>query len=243
MSQAPLSPYHSDVAHASEEVVQVAETFAKVASALAADHDDLQSALDQIVRLAVENLDACEFAGITRVEKGEITSPASSNDVPRKVDEIQSATGEGPCVDAITEHEIFQTGDLRNEKRWPQFSSRAHEETGICSILSIRLFIEEDTLGALNLYSTAPDAFDDSDAALASVFAVHASVAMSAARRAETLEQKAQSRDLIGRAKGILMVRSGVTDDEAFEMLKKASQRMNVKLRDIARRVAEQPPQ
>ncbi|HEX2024084.1 MAG TPA: ANTAR domain-containing protein [Acidimicrobiales bacterium] len=230
------------MAHASEEVVQVAETFAKVASALAAGRDDLQSALDQIVRLAVENLDACEFAGISLVEKGTITSPASSNDVPRKVDAIQSETGEGPCIDAIKEHEVFQTGDLRNEKRWPQFSSRAHEETGICSILSIRLFIEEDTMGALNLYSTASDAFDDSDVALSSVFAVHASVAMSAARREETLEQKARSRDMIGRAKGILMARSGATDDEAFEMLKKASQRMNVKLRDIAQRVAEQPP-
>ncbi|HEV3401289.1 MAG TPA: ANTAR domain-containing protein [Acidimicrobiales bacterium] len=230
------------MAHASEEVVQVAETFAKVARTLAEGHDDLQSALDQIVRLAVENLDACEFAGISLVEKGKITSPASSNAAPRKVDEIQSVTGEGPCIDAIKEREIFQTGDLRNEKRWSQFSRRAHEETGICSILSVRLFIEEDTMGALNLYATAPDAFDDSDVALASVFAVHASVAMSAARREETLEQKARSRDLIGRAKGILMARSGVSDDEAFEMLKKASQRMNVKLRDLAQRVAEPPP-
>ena len=96
-------------------------------------------------------------------------------------------------------------------------------------------------MGALNLYSTATDAFDDSDIALASVFAVHASVAMSAARREESLEQKAQSRDLIGRAKGILMARSGVTDDEAFEMLKKASQRMNVKLREIAHQIADNP--
>lgn len=100
-------------------------------------------------------------------------------------------------------------------------------------------------MGAPNLYSTTRNAFDDSDVALGSVFAVHASVAMSAARLAETLEQKAQSRDVIGRAKGILMARSGVSDDQAFAMLKAASQRMNVKLRDIAQRIAEQaqPPQ
>ena len=64
-------------------------------------------------------------------------------------------------------------------------------------------------MGALNLYSTANDAFDDSDVALATVFAVHAAVAMSAARRQESLEQKAETRDVIGRAKGILMARSG----------------------------------
>jgi transcriptional regulator with GAF, ATPase, and Fis domain len=228
--------------HASDEVVQVAETFATVARTLAEGHDDLQAALHKIVHLAVENLDACEFAGISLVEKDKITSPASSNDIPKMVDQIQTETGEGPCIDAIKEHEVFQTGELKKEKRWPNFSSRAHEETGISSILSVRLFVEEDTMGALNLYSTVPDAFDDSDVALASVFAVHAAVAMSAARREDTLEQKAETRDVIGRAKGILMARSGVTDDEAFEMLKSASQRMNVKLRDIAKNIAE-PPQ
>ncbi len=236
------------MAHASDDVVEVAETFATVARTLAEDHDDLQRALDKIVDLAVENLSACEYAGISLVERSKITSPASSNDVPRKIDEIQSATREGPCIDAIKEHEVFQTGDLKNEARWPNMAVRAHEETGVSSIVSIRLFMDEETMGALNLYSTARDAFDDSDVALGSVFAVHASVAMSTARREESLEQKAQSRDVIGRAKGILMARSGCTDDEAFAMLKRASQRMNVKVRDIAQRMAEpkasqEPPQ
>lgn len=231
-----------DVAHASDEVVRVAETFATVARSLAEHHDDVRGSLDRIVRLAVDALDACEFAGISFVENRTITSPAASSDVPKRLDEIQSEVGEGPCVDAIKEREVFQTGDLSNERRWPQFARRAHDETGVSSVLSIRLFVEDDTMGALNLYSTAPHAFDDSDVALASVFAAHAAVAMSAARREESLEQKAASRDVIGRAKGILMARSGVTDDEAFAMLKAASQRTNVKLRDVAQRIADHPP-
>jgi transcriptional regulator with GAF, ATPase, and Fis domain len=228
--------------HVSDEVVQVAQVFAAVASTLAEEHDDMTKALDKIVNLAVEHLDACEFAGISLVEHRRITSPASSNDLPKKLDEIQSDTGEGPCIDAIKDHEVFQTGDLEHEARWPNFSSRGHRETGVSSILSIRLFVEEDTMGALNLYSSRRNAFDDSDVALATVFAVHASVAMSAARRQEGLEKKAESRDVIGRAKGILMARSGVSDDEAFAMLKGASQRMNVKLRDIAETITEQKP-
>lgn len=227
---------------ASDEVVEVAKTFATVARTLAEGHDDLQSALDKIVHLAVDSLEACEFAGISLVEKGKITSSASSNDIPRRVDEIQSEVGEGPCIDAIKEHEVFQTGELKNESRWPEFSERAHRETGVCSIVAVRLFVEGDTIGALNLYSSAPDAFDDSDVALATVFAVHASVAMLAARRAAALEQKAESRDLIGRAKGILMARSGASDEEAFAMLRNASQRMNVKVRDIAQQLVEQKP-
>ena len=221
-----------------EEVVRVAELFADVARSLAAP-EGLRHKLHSIVNLAVEHLNACEFAGISLVEGRRITSPASSNDVPRLVDAIQSELGEGPCIQSIKEHEVIQTGNLPDEERWPRFAARASEETGIRSILALRLFVEEDTMGALNLYSTQPDAFDETDVALASVFAAHAAVAMASTRREENLERKAASRDVIGRAKGILMARSGVDDDRAFDMLRRASQRLNVKLVDVAERVVD----
>jgi transcriptional regulator with GAF, ATPase, and Fis domain len=227
-----------------DEVIHVAEIFGEVARALA-DDNDVQTTLDKIVHLAVDTLDACEFAGISFVEGRTITSPASSNEMPRIVDQIQSEVDEGPCIDAIKEHEIFQTGDLTTENRWPRFSNRAYEEAGVRSILSIRLFVKEDTMGSLNLYSTRTDAFDDTDVALGSVFAVHAAVAMSSAQHSADLERKAASRDLIGRAKGILMARQHISDEQAFDMLRRASQRLNIKLAIVAEGVAsstEPPP-
>ena len=221
-----------------DDVVHVAEMFGEVARVLAS-HDDMQTTLERIVNLAVEHLDSCEYAGVSFVEGRKISSPASSNEVPRILDRIQSETDEGPCIDAIKEHEVFQTGDLAAEGRWPQFSRRAFDETGVQSILSLRLFVEHDTMGALNLYATEGDAFDEGDVAVGSVFAVHAAVAMASARREEGLERKAEGREAIGRAKGIIMARSGVSDERAFEMLKAASQRLNLKLRDVARQVNE----
>lgn len=210
--------------------------FGEVARLLAA-HEDLQATLATIVALAAERLDACEFAGISRIERRQITSPASSDEVPRIVDRIQAEVDEGPCLDAIRDHQMFQTGDLAAEERWPRFAHRAHAETGIRSVLSIRLFLEGETMGALNLYSTQLDAFDETDVALATVFAAHAAVAMSASRREDDLERKADTRDLIGRAKGILMARSNVDDDTAFDMLRQASQRQNLKLTTVAERI------
>ena len=221
-----------------DHLMGLAETFSEVARSLA-HQGDVNETLLKIVNMAVQTLDACEHAGISFVEGRRITSPASSGEVPRIVDAIQSEVGEGPCLDAIKEHEVFQTGDLKSESRWPQFSKRAHEETGILSILAMRLFVEEDTLGALNLYSTEFDAFDEVDVALASVFAAHAAVAVSAAAREQNLERKAATRDLIGRAKGILMAREHVTDEKAFEMLRRASQRLNIKLTTVAEQVTE----
>jgi transcriptional regulator with GAF, ATPase, and Fis domain len=214
--------------------LEVAQMFGEVARALAA-HEDMQATLQTVVNLAVEHLHGCEYAGISRIERRKITSPASTGDVPRVIDRLQAELDQGPCLDAIREHEVFQTGDLEHEPRWPVFSQRAHDETGVRSILSLRLFIEEDTMGALNLYSMHKDAFDDTDVALGSVFAAHAAVAMQSTRREAQLEEKVASRDVIGRAKGILMARHHVTDDEAFTMLRRASQRLNQKVARLAK--------
>lgn len=216
--------------------------FGEVARSLAG-HEDQQAVLTGILHLAVQHLEACEHAGISLVDERCITSPAVSGQVPRIVDDIQSEVDEGPCLDAIREHAVFQTGDLANEKRWPKFARRAHDETGIRSILSMRLFIEANTLGSLNLYSTRLDAFDDNDIALASVFAAHAAVPLSSAKREANLERKADTRDLIGRAKGILMARSDIDDDQAFELLRRASQRLNIKLVAVAEQVVERRPE
>lgn len=220
--------------------VELAETFAEVARTLLDQHD-VTGTLAHICDLAVETLANCEAAGISIAEGKQISNLTTTNNLPRIVDEIQSETQEGPCVDAIREHQVFMTGTLSTEERWPNFAPRAHRETGVESILSLRLFAREDTMGALNLYSTQADAFADQDVEIGSVFAAHAAVALTNARREAQLEDKAASRDLIGMAKGIIMSRQHVSDEQAFDILRRASQRMNVKLRELAERVVHPP--
>jgi len=229
---------------AGDEVTHVAEMFGEVARQLLREVD-VTSTLNRMVALAEEHLEACECAGVSIVERRKISSPAASGQTSLIMDRIQQEVDEGPCLDALRAHEIFQTGNLRRETRWPKFSQRGFDETGVLSILAVRLFAEERTFGALNLYSTQPDAFDEVDVALATVFATHAAIAIESARRERDLEARAESRDLIGRAKGILMTRQHVTDEAAFDMLRRASQRLNVKLVEVADRVnytGEVPP-
>lgn len=221
---------------AEEEELELAETFGEIARTLLAQHD-AQATLEKIVHLAVGTIANCEHAGISMIRDRSISSPASSDLIPAIVDQIQSETGEGPCVDAIKEHEVFQTGQLSSERRWPHFARRAHEESGVESILSFRLFAEEDTMGALNLYSTRHEAFDAHDLAIGALFATHAAVAWSTARTIENLHNGMSSRQVIGEATGLLMARENVTEQQAFEMLKRASQRLNVKLRNVAEHI------
>ena len=104
--------------------------------------------------------------------------------------------------------------------------------------------MDDRILGALNLYSRRVDAFDESDMATALLFSTHAAIALSHAQTragdvelTRQLREAIESRDVIGQAKGILMERERVDADAAFDMLRRASQRLNVKLRDVAGRV------
>jgi AmiR/NasT family two-component response regulator len=54
------------------------------------------------------------------------------------------------------------------------------------------------------------------------------------------LHEAMSSRAVIEQAKGVLMAQSkDLTADQAFDLLRNASQKRNVKLREIARRIVE----
>lgn len=215
---------------------RLAATFAEVARTLLSAHD-LDAILRKIVAVAVAEVRACESAGIELIEKRMIRPVAASSEVARRISEVQNEVGEGPCLSAIREHETFHTDDLGRDDRWPEFAARAQSETGVHSILGFRLFADEDTMGALNLYSSKSNAFDEEAVAIGSILAAHAAIAMSWAREREYMQLAIENRDVIGQAKGLLMARRNVASDAAFELLRHASQRLNLKLHQVAEQV------
>lgn len=60
-------------------------------------------------------------------------------------------------------------------------------------------------------------------------------------REVDGLKVALGTRTVIGKALGVIMEREGVNETEAFEMLKTMSQHSNVKLRDVAAKVARDP--
>ena len=141
------------------DVGVVAENLASVARQLEGEDTPVRT-WQRIVDLAVNTLDGCEMAAISLVHTaGRIDTPVFTDKLALRVDEIQYETGQGPCLQSIRDHEVVVASDLAAEDRWPQFSRRAAAETGIRSMIGFRLFVREDTLGALNLYSSQVAAF------------------------------------------------------------------------------------
>ena len=165
----------------------LAQAIAEVARALQAE-TSAQDTLQKIVELAAATVPGCEHAGITMLRDGKMCTPAASSQVPVRVDEVQYDTDQGPCLDAIRVSPMFWTDDLTAEDRWPAFSARAFARTGVRSMLSFRLFLEQATLGALNLYASRHAAFGPDSRAAGEVFAAHAALALQTARERDRIQ-------------------------------------------------------
>ncbi|HVV30461.1 MAG TPA: GAF and ANTAR domain-containing protein [Mycobacteriales bacterium] len=221
---------------------ELAEVFARLGTAIgsARDPDD---ALTMITAAAVEAIDNAEAAAVTTGRTGSFKTVAATNDLPPRVDKIQYELRSGPCVDAVLERSTFHCDDLRTDPRWPEFGRRAAAETGVLSMLSFRMFFEEgDLIAALNVYATKPHAFDDGAETTGLVLATHGALALAGAMRLErvvNLERALATNRDIGVAMGILMNRHLATQQQAFDLLRVASQRTQRKLGDIAREVVE----
>ena len=124
----------------------------------------------------------------------------------------------------------------RHEQRWPRFT-RAAVEQGLRSQVSMRLYTEKETFGALNMYSTTEDTIDPDVMHMAELFAAHASIALGRSRREEQLNAALLTRKMIGQAIGILMERHQVDEDGAFAYLTRVSSHSNVKLREVAKEI------
>ncbi|HVB92835.1 MAG TPA: GAF and ANTAR domain-containing protein [Acidimicrobiales bacterium] len=203
-----------------------------------------ESTLQAVVDLAVATIDGCDFAGIFLVVGDEVTTPVHTDPTVIEIDSLQREAGEGPCLDAIAQGSTFYVDDLVDDTHWTTFAPEA-VAAGIRCILALRLSAN-GTLGALNFYARYPGAFGATDRAKGVIFATLAGLALGGAqaheyadRRADNLHQALATRELIGQAQGILMERERITPDQAFEILLRASQHLNIKLREVAQELID----
>jgi GAF domain-containing protein len=222
----------------------MAEEFAALARELARQ-PDLSSTLSAISHRAVETVEGAEFAAIT-VGRGEgrYRTVAATGDLPPEVDRIQYETEEGPCVDSLrAEGRLYRSDDVAADERWPVFGRLAGERTEVASMLSHRLYLEEaKSLGALNLYSRKRAAFTDASIFTLNMLATHAAIALAKADAEDqnhNLQIALGSNRTVGVAVGILMATHKLTQDQAFDLLRMASQNKHRKLHDIAADVVE----
>jgi GAF domain-containing protein len=206
----------------------------------------LEDLLRHVSEFSVRAIPGADGAGLTLLERGQAPTIVASTDFVSEVDAIQYGLGEGPCITAATEGRTVRSGRVNTDPQWPRFGSRV-AQLGVHSALSLPLRVDHNTVGAMNIYAHARNAFDDRAVSLGEMYAVPAAIsvqnaqALSHAQRLATQLQAALgSRATIDQAIGIVMSRSGCLADEAFDKLRIVSQAENRKLILIAQQIVEE---
>ncbi|SEL96857.1 GAF domain-containing protein [Blastococcus sp. DSM 46786] len=203
---------------------------------------ELADVLGEITAIAARAIPGAESVSTTLIRGDKPFTAAFSSEMALAADELQYEQGYGPCVDAGRGGVVLRIDDMHTEQRWPDYVARVVRETNARSSLSVPLPYQGSSIGALNVYSSEPAAFASPDS-LAAGLAVAETIAVAVANadahaqladQARNMRIAMESRAVIEQAKGVLMAERHVDAEQAFEILRQASQRYNRKLRDIA---------
>lgn len=206
-----------------------------IEAALRDGHDPVVT-LERAVALAAQVVPGGQDASV--MLPGPVTAAATGPHA-RRLDGLQVTAAEGPTLDALSQARPQRTGDLTTETRWPEFAAAA-ARIGARSVLSCRIALGGAALGVLTLYADAPDAFTDADVPAAVAYAgqIAAALTSAAEQEQEQLLRRAVSADrIVGTAVGRLMGTRGLSEAEAYDVLRARSQESNRGLREVAAEV------
>jgi GAF domain-containing protein len=209
--------------------------------------DPLDTGLDAALELAVAETDDLfdvDGAGLMLLSADGVLRYVAASDEPgRMLEALQEQFGEGPCVDAFLEDAPVLGGDLGADQRWPSVGPLAAGH-GVHAVLGVPIDLREGPVGTLNVYAAKPHRWDGGDVAAIQAYArVIASLLRSAVqahvsgKAATQLQRALDHRSLIEQAKGVLMERSGLDQQAAFELLRTKARSTRRRLDEVAREV------
>jgi hypothetical protein len=207
-------------------------------------HADATGALEAITNVAVQAIPGAHLASITRRSgAGTYETVAPTDPSGQLADALQYKLSSGPCIDAVEKDTLIVSGDLANDPRWAQWGPEASATAGVNSVLAVRLVLDEEQLvAALNVYSRDLNAFNPDALTVGMLLATHGALAVSnviAREKAANLAKAVNTNREIGMAMGVLMAVYKVTREDAFDLLRIASQNSHRKLHEIATEVTE----
>ena len=205
----------------------------------------LEDLLTRVATYAVRAIPGADGAGLTLLEDDRANTIVATAAFVSEIDDIQYGIGQGPCITAAREGQTVMSGSLGSDPRWRKFGGTV-ARLGVHSVLSLPLVTPDRVVGAMNVYAHDRHVFDERAAELGEIYAVPAAIAVQNAqvlaqtqRLAAQLQAALETRGVIDRAIGIMMSRSGGTEDQALARLRALSQNEHHKLAVVARQIID----
>lgn len=225
---------------------EVGQAFVTLADTLVDDYDTIDL-LDKLVAHCVALL-AADAAGIMLGDaRHELRTVAASSEDAQTMELLQLQADEGPCLDCYRTHSQVRVPDVSAAAdRWPIFIEAVRRGGGYRSVHALPLRLRGQAIGAMNLFHREPGPLPEADLALGQALADVATIGILSERtirHGEVLQEQLQaalnSRVIIEQAKGVIAQSQNVTMDVAFDRLRRFCRSHDLRLGEVAHRIAE----
>lgn len=205
------------------------------------DNDDVTTVLQRLVHRAKLTIPGCDHVSVTvRVGENRLETVAGGEASSLAHSASETPPWPGPIVDSVVYREPRRVDDVRTERRWEGFEQRM-EQAGFRSCLALPVPTQRHPQVSFTLFSAEAAQFNDHALDLVLLFALQGGTAVDnvslysdARELVEHLQDALATREIIGQAKGILMQRLSCDEDVAFDILRRISQRHNIKVRELS---------
>lgn len=203
---------------------------------------DFDEALTRLVTIARDTVPGVTWCGFTVLRAGEPAGVAASDPHLAELDDLARGP-ESPAMSAIHRREMVLSADLATEERWPAWT-RAARALGVRRVLAAPVDVDEQVIGAINLYADLPDSLTAGRQLTAMLLAEHAGLLLAGVRdRArqtalvDEIDESLLQEGVVGQAIGVIMSQRGCPAPEALQVLRSAASALSIPLREVAERL------
>ncbi|TQS42217.1 ANTAR domain-containing protein [Cryptosporangium phraense] len=212
------------------------------------DNTSGKALVERLLAYAMDEVAGATGAGVSFVRDGTITVFASTG-IAEQLDRLQWELGEGPVVRAHQTEQSVLSKDLGSDEEFPALR-RALGDTflpGVVAPVGAVAMPGSWDEGGPSQFSLYLDR-EPTEKTVAVLDRIEPMVSHSLATvvfcqresmRADQMAKMVQYRRVIEQCKGAVMATAGLSAPQAFQVLDKASQRYNVRLRELAVALAE----
>jgi len=125
--------------------------------------------------------------------------------------------------------------DVLKEPRYKE-KTLARKES-LVSMLSVPLIVKDKVIGVINIYTSYPHEFTDTERTVLTMVANQAAICIENTElmvKTKVIQEELETRKLVERAKGILMKHHALSEEEAFKRIRKASMDSRKTMREMA---------